>query len=182
MRKGDHPRSRGVYACERDGMILACGSSPLARGLPEPLGRTRYPGRIIPARAGFTAGSRGNHEGARDHPRSRGVYRALAGEPAKASGSSPLARGLHRDEPWENLDARIIPARAGFTPRSSEERPRREDHPRSRGVYLKASYVENGVAGSSPLARGLQHLDLDPRRDLGIIPARAGFTRRWSRN
>ena len=30
--------------------------------------------------------------------------------------------------------------------------------------------------GSSPLARGLQHLDLDPGRDLGIIPARAGFT------
>ena len=31
-------------------------------------------------------------------------------------------------------------------------------------------------AGSSPLARGLLHHDVDGRPDSGIIPARAGFT------
>ena len=51
------------------------------------------------------------------------------------------------------------------------------DHPRSRGVYLVAFRFGWDEAGSSPLARGL----LDHHRVLtaqvGIIPARAGFTR-----
>ena len=52
--------------------------------------------RIIPARAGFTAGT--PHEGSvpQDHPRSRGVYVVLMGAGAALAGSSPLARGLPR--------------------------------------------------------------------------------------
>ena len=50
----DHPRSRGVYIINIDMMVIAQGSSPLARGLHE----FSEPGacdiRIIPARAGFT--------------------------------------------------------------------------------------------------------------------------------
>ena len=51
------------------------------------------------------------------------------------------------------------------------------DHPRSRGVYLKADLIKPKMLGSSPLARGLLfHIDiaLFHRR---IIPARAGFTK-----
>ena len=51
----DHPRSRGVYVMLHPRALIGLGSSPLARGL---LGRPGYPrprGRIIPARAGFTA-------------------------------------------------------------------------------------------------------------------------------
>ena len=54
----DHPRSRGVYMNRRSPTGMAAGSSPLARGL---LARSRSAGRggrIIPARAGFTARSR----------------------------------------------------------------------------------------------------------------------------
>ena len=50
----DHPRSRGVYMRFTWRVCRRTGSSPLARGLPAPLGgHQRQPG-IIPARAGFT--------------------------------------------------------------------------------------------------------------------------------
>ena len=51
---------------------------------------------------------------------------------------------------------RIIPARAGFTHWRLQAPPRRQDHPRSRGVYD---------------ARWALFRELD-----WIIPARAGFT------
>ena len=52
----DHPRSRGVYTGRSTTTTRAAGSSPLARGLlPGPANRG-LPGRIIPARAGFTRG------------------------------------------------------------------------------------------------------------------------------
>jgi len=74
-RRPDHPRSRGVYEADLPDSDRADGSSPLARGLlllgPEG-GLCR---RIIPARAGFTQYSRPAARAARDHPRSRGVYR-----------------------------------------------------------------------------------------------------------
>ena len=74
------------------------------------------------------------------------------------------------------------------------------DHPRSRGVYDQVDNVAAAHEGSSPLARGLPErkseavygqgssplargLHVGARRGGGgvrIIPARAGFTRRWS--
>ena len=70
---------------------------------------------IIPARAGFTIGVLVSPGGGRDHPRSRGVYKARE-------------KGVVKDS-W------IIPARAGFTRWSSPPRSESRDHPRSRGVY-----------------------------------------------
>ena len=51
----DHPRSRGVYSRPDGAATPGRGSSPLARGLPVPGPDRRHEGRIIPARAGFTA-------------------------------------------------------------------------------------------------------------------------------
>ena len=51
------------------------------------------------------------------------------------------------------------------------------DHPRSRGVYPAQTATRLAPLGSSPLARGLQHVGVGPQHDPGIIPARAGFTR-----
>ena len=156
IRVGDHPRSRGVYPYDTRPDEIAAGSSPLARGL---LGTgPAYPlgSRIIPARAGFTPSTHWVEGTLRDHPRSRGVYVTMQTWPTPPSGSSPLARGLHRHHCDRPPAWRIIPARAGFTP----GRPTAEDAAR----------------GSSPLARGLpapQSAVLAPR---GIIPARAGFT------
>ena len=50
-----------------------------------------------------------------DHPRSRGVYSFVVSVVPTRSGSSPLARGLRTKAHSAALEARIIPARAGFT-------------------------------------------------------------------
>ena len=91
-------------------------------------------------------------------------------------GSSPLARGLQ--DLWSGARrlAGIIPARAGFTPIGSGIRSNRSDHPRSRGVYNRASGMRPSHIGSSPLARGLRWISLSSKPRRGIIPARAGFT------
>ena len=91
--------------------------------------------RIIPARAGFTSDCVPPHRLEGDHPRSRGVYGRL---------------NIDR-----SLSERIIPARAGFTDDVSLREAAAWDHPRSRGVYRLILCSEDGVIGSSPLARGL---------------------------
>ena len=76
------------------------------------------------------------------------------------------------------MTARIIPARAGFTGRTSCRRRPAPDHPRSRGVYVMPLSVGVSLIGSSPLARGLPGVGIARLLGDGIIPARAGFT--WS--
>ena len=134
----DHPRSRGVYARRTDPPRPRQGSSPLARGLPGTLSARPRRGRIIPARAGFTSAGRPGRRRSADHPRSRGVYRGHCGGVALQPGSSPLARGLREPISRRSLARRIIPARAGFTLRTSCFSRRPRDHPRSRGVYWVA--------------------------------------------
>ena len=152
----DHPRSRGVYFMIHPAYRTGKGSSPLARGLREPFLAGLHEARIIPARAGFTGGCFRLFRGRRDHPRSRGVYRRRACDLRAGDGSSPLARGL-RGRGGESKALRgIIPARAGFTGTRTSPGAREWDHPRSRGVYGDGVLVDDPVAGSSPLARGLR--------------------------
>ena len=195
----DHPRSRGVYSAFDPVDNPGDGSSPLARGL---RGRwtARSPGIwIIPARAGFTnvplwatpfESIYGSSPLARgllecvtnatqkglDHPRSRGVYRHRALAARRISGSSPLARGLHRTDAPSRIIQRIIPARAGFTDQTGQETRVTGDHPRSRGVYKQSSSDLYQTTGSSPLARGLRNIRNMTQITHRIIPARAGFT------
>ena len=131
----DHPRSRGVYRGIRMSWTGGRGSSPLARGLPMPIGNLTLEGGIIPARAGFT----------------RHMMHGTESRP----GSSPLARGLpdeHRPIP---APRGIIPARAGFTYSRVSRETCEPDHPRSRGVYADSASSSASGRGSSPLARGL---------------------------
>ena len=152
----DHPRSRGVYLPLPDHLQAADGSSPLARGLPKITGELLADTRIIPARAGFTVVIHGAGWGARDHPRSRGVYTISMTWMICAPGSSPLARGLPN----------------ATTSRSG----RSKDHPRSRGVYITGHFRFGSELGSSPLARGLHAMTDSWPEITRIIPARAGFT------
>ena len=175
-RRGDHPRSRGVYIRLRRGVFPDRGSSPLARGLHGARGRPRGPPGIIPARAGFTRRSGTTSTGTSDHPRSRGVYLDMTEIHEEIQGSSPLARGLPSARRRRPGPARIIPARAGFTTSSGTARWRTPDHPRSRGVYVPYAPVKPQRIGSSPLARGLPLRELGPLLEERIIPARAGFT------
>ena len=154
----DHPRSRGVYSHGPSRRFAQVGSSPLARGLRGDCVGHCGSFRIIPARAGFTPVNSTRAPPTSDHPRSRGVYCGWTPLPARPIGSSPLARGLRRGIEPRCCLRRIIPARAGFTPRA------RLPHPRP--------------VGSSPLARGLRHRREHRPRQPRIIPARAGFTSR----
>ena len=152
------------------------GSSPLARGLREQVRGDGINGRIIPARAGFTGRRPGGSPPWSDHPRSRGVYGYSPGRDIYHFGSSPLARGLHLHIDSHQGLGRIIPARAGFTQGRLHVGLGGPDHPRSRGVYPICSWIFSAVAGSSPLARGLLLCGLRQPINVGIIPARAGFT------
>ena len=177
-RPTDHPRSRGVYSGLRSVQHGIPGSSPLARGLPATPAARRAVRRIIPARAGFTAGGDVPTWKWGDHPRSRGVYGPRPGGHPQPHGSSPLARGLHLVASRMSRLLRIIPARAGFTAPSGRGGRSRPDHPRSRGVYGRRSAASGRGSGSSPLARGLLEGGGREVEGPGIIPARAGFTMR----
>ena len=152
-----------------------------------------------PARAGFTSATNGCAVRTRDHPRSRGVYERVDHGPVLSVGIIPARAGFTRSQSLRGSSRsdhprsrgvysattsarastpRIIPARAGFTLRSVTVSPRTADHPRSRGVYHRGRAVHVRVAGSSPLARGLQGIRLRAIALRGIIPARAGFTSR----
>ena len=102
----------------------------------------------------------------------------MASSPASSDGSSPLARGLLTGGGARVVADGIIPARAGFTERFDSAHGRETDHPRSRGVYSRRFLTVYCIAGSSPLARGLQGEEAGLEALVGIIPARAGFTDR----
>ena len=172
----DHPRSRGVYPISTSTPTSPSGSSPLARGLRRRHVFGQVVRRIIPARAGFTLSPMSRIICGKDHPRSRGVYRDGWSTRGRRRGSSPLARGLRVRSTSTTGASRIIPARAGFTVHGRGRRPRRRDHPRSRGVYPSHSPEDMGPTGSSPLARGLLTRARPVLPGRRIIPARAGFT------
>ena len=111
-----------------------------------------------------------------DHPRSRGVYCTTVHPPGARRGSSPLARGLPKEQALAVLRLGIIPARAGFTGARARATLPTADHPRSRGVYRRGLWPRCRPRGSSPLARGLRRHRRSFRGVRGIIPARAGFT------
>ena len=154
-RLGDHPRSRGVYTVLSRLKRTVAGSSPLARGLLFITAYARKKTGIIPARAGFTSECLLWTEPAKDHPRSRGVYRHGDFVNIQGTGSSPLARGLLHQGLPKGSGLGIIPARAGFTRARSSRWFASTDHPRSRGVYPGHHDGDRGPYGSSPLARGL---------------------------
>ena len=151
----DHPRSRGVYLRQLIAARELPGSSPLARGLLDGDISGAINTRIIPARAGFTNVCSLQVARCSDHPRSRGVYLRTQFRHGRMRGSSPLARGLRRSVASIVREARIIPARAGFTRWNVYDGGDAEDHPRSRGVYVSSTYRSQPIRGSSPLARGL---------------------------
>ena len=172
----DHPRSRGVYVGRRRMGAHHRGSSPLARGLHLRNIPFRIERGIIPARAGFTRPCSPSAPEPQDHPRSRGVYHSPPRPIPTHVGSSPLARGLPLRLLGPVVAAGIIPARAGFTQRPEGHGIRRQDHPRSRGVYMLTVTRGRRAPGSSPLARGLLGSISALEPVAGIIPARAGFT------
>ena len=177
-RSRDHPRSRGEYLGVKFPFADAFGSSPLSRGIHGHEGAAHRPRRIIPALAGNTDDDFGAPSGGRDHPRSRGEYRAASAVRIISGGSSPLSRGIQRLPDIPHHRYGIIPALAGNTVLTGTRRSRARDHPRSRGEYLaKLSAVQTDL-GSSPLSRGILYRLYRNEARGGIIPALAGNTAR----
>ena len=172
------PARAGFTAPRTRVVCLSDGSSPLARGLLALFFAEVLHAGIIPARAGFTRQDVRPSSLQGDHPRSRGVYRRQGVNFVNTTGSSPLARGLLTMPVKHATETGIIPARAGFTQPGRLTGHSEPDHPRSRGVYATPTNGWTRIMGSSPLARGLQGRQPCRERLLGIIPARAGFTRR----
>ena len=133
---------------------------------------------LIPARAGktrmlFTASAL--HPA---HPRSRGENVVPLGQAAWVRGSSPLARGKPGAPHQRARLFRLIPARAGKTKPLNKTNPTLRAHPRSRGENLGAGVKVAESGGSSPLARGKLQGVRVRAREVGLIPARAGKTKR----
>ena len=175
-RRRDHPRTRGVYPMSAAKSPTWAGSSPHMRGLLPRATVAVPPSGIIPAHAGFTPCAehvRGVH---RDHPRTCGVYSGAQTAGPTARGSSPHTRGLLPPRGGCDGVARIIPAHAGFTLHPPGRPPVRQDHPRTRGVYVRPSLLPITRRGSSPHTRGLRGRRGSRSSRVRIIPAHAGFT------
>ena len=158
MRSEDHPRIRGVHSVTAAFTWATGGSSPHARGPPDSHGYVTYVYGIILACAGSTLAIVERDLYPRDHPRMRGVHSRGYFRLARASGSSPHARG----------------------PRGSEAERREvcRDHPRMRGVHVGGSGRPARAWGSSPHARGPPAIFIQLVKEQGIIPACAGSTQR----
>ena len=154
---GAHPRSCGADTLGAGGQLTGGGSSPLVRG-----GRIGQVGtgqvdRLIPARAGRTPASRGRRGGTPAHPRSCGADPTSPHLGQCRQGSSPLVRGGLWSFQALRAGQGLIPARAGRTHRSGQNRSGWQAHPRSCGADASRTEFRR------PLT-------------LRLIPARAGRT------
>ena len=150
----DHPRTRGVYRVHPLWAAGSRGSSPHTRGLPGGLPPGGQRRRIIPAHAGFTAGTCPCRRGVPDHPRTRGVYVTTPHCSPRRSGSSPHTRGLPGGGDVASAYPGIIPAHAGFTAPWTPPPSRGRIIPAHAGftvVYM----VLLGVGGDHPRTRGV---------------------------
>ena len=91
-------------------------------------------------------------------------------------GSSPRVRGKLVHAEKQIIVTRIIPARAGQTPRTARTPYPTSDHPRACGANDNELTVKNGNNGSSPRVRGKPTFMAVNNGSARIIPARAGQT------
>ena len=153
----DHPRVRGEHVPAVGEVGHGLGSSPRARGALDFTLRRGSRFGIIPACAGSTY--------------------TLRYENGQWRGSSPRARGARPSTRAPGGRVGIIPACAGSTLRLQRFVLPVGDHPRVRGEHGRGRHRGQVGAGSSPRARGAPSWRLEPKMEIGIIPACAGSTK-----
>ena len=131
-----------------------------------------------PAYAGNTSDPSSTIPVFRDRPRLRGEYGRLPVPLIVPVGSPPLARGIHARNKGIRDRIRITPACAGNTFQDRAHGFSKRDHPRLRGEYLSHSFSGRTLAGSPPLARGIQFKTNISTKHFRITPACAGNTKR----
>ncbi len=154
------------------------GSSPHARGAHLLQRRARVARGLIPACAGSTKSFRIFRHGFQAHPRMRGEHRVDRPAHHTLGGSSPHARGAHRQRAADGPGHGLIPACAGSTSKPFLSNSRPLAHPRMRGEHLPLLSEWARQHGSSPHARGARPKRGPPCRSSRLIPACAGSTRR----
>ena len=133
-----HPRSRGEHMDLLGILLVAWGSSPLARGTPTVRAPVFRPAGLIPARAGNTCFRLSVRLASRAHPRSRGEHSGHESVGCHLEGSSPLARGTQEIIEDDKYCLGLIPARAGNTGYGFCGADHAWAHPRSRGEHRMA--------------------------------------------
>ena len=177
-KKGAHPRSRGEHHISVSSRCRFGGSSPLARGTLRAAREAAGVLGLIPARAGNTPVNAVVIAAYGAHPRSRGEHLYHYCRRCRHGGSSPLARGTRAPDRLAELRDGLIPARAGNTVEWVPAFCAVGAHPRSRGEHRPAAASARSFTGSSPLARGTREGREGLGLRVGLIPARAGNTRR----
>ena len=92
-RPSDHPRACGANVCCMVPMSVPIGSSPRVRGKHLQITKIMQLRRIIPARAGQTAGACRRSVSRTDHPRACGANGSMPYSRHAHFGSSPRVRG-----------------------------------------------------------------------------------------
>ena len=108
-----HPRMRGERRTLSHAVAWNCGSSPHARGTPDPWRRRIAQLRFIPACAGNAMGGGTWWTRSSVHPRMRGERTTSSAPVYCPPGSSPHARGTLLAVVLNLIDRRFIPACAG---------------------------------------------------------------------
>ena len=171
-----HPRSRGENLKQIARDVNKSGSSPLTRGKPADRAGRLAVGGLIPAHAGKTFNRELSRVDGRAHPRSRGENQTNWDTGGGELGSSPLTRGKHCASPCTRQPHGLIPAHAGKTLGSRQDKAANKAHPRSRGENSLGLPPAWRGGGSSPLTRGKPHRVPGQRGERGLIPAHAGKT------
>ncbi len=153
-----HPRAGGDHRPQRGERLRVRGSSPRGRG-PRRVRDVRVDrAGLIPARAGTTIEWCGQASAVWAHPRAGGDHRQVPRETPPFRGSSPRGRGPRH---------RLILSDA-----------RQQAHPRAGGDHVRQQAGPFATTGSSPRGRGPPRRAPHVRGRPGLIPARAGTTRR----
>ena len=173
-----HPRAGGENQDENIINLSKQGSSPRGRGKRDNLPHRVRRVRLIPARAGKTSPSARGRGCRPAHPRAGGENTPAPAPAPTPGGSSPRGRGKLWAGGGFVVRVGLIPARAGKTAAPRPHPRRHAAHPRAGGENVRAVDPFDFTAGSSPLGRGKRCAQTAIRRPSGLIPARAGKTRR----
>ena len=177
-RRRAHPRMRGEHLPADPYAARDAGSSPHARGAHRRRGRNPQRPGLIPACAGSTGLGRIRCPPTRAHPRMRGEHLRWTLRRSLVMGSSPHARGAHRDQVRHDVGVRLIPACAGSTSWVVTIMVCSPAHPRMRGEHTNICQAHCTKYGSSPHARGALRSVLGVTLRPRLIPACAGSTSR----
>ena len=170
---GVHPRRRGETVVSWSMPLPTTGPSPQARGNQTRLFLALVPAGSIPAGAGKPEWSRCCSASWQVHPRRRGETGMVQVLLGIVAGSSPQARGNHREQVIDHASDGSIPAGAG-KPSAGDRVPSRCQVHRRHGETVSAASSCVSVMGPSPQARGNPFRETIQPADEGSIPAGAG--------